>query len=309
MRSFFRYLPYFGSHGIIACRVRIQEHFFRLAEVFLKVFFDLHHRAEQPAVIALGTFDGVHVGHATVISAAVSFAQRLKVESAVFTFDILPKNAFLPKPIPAICDNEERAALISKLGVDNMYLMPFAELRSTSADEFINRILIDELCAAHIVCGYDHRFGRKGLGNADLLRSVCRERGVGLTTLPAVMLHGERISSTRVRNAVTEGDMRLVSELLGRNHSVGFCVNDVTDEGIDLVPLRKDAPMPPLGEYAVKLENITAKVTTKVATKVAATLRIRNDKGMPLYTLGLESNLGVNINYGNIDVEFLPQIR
>jgi len=178
-----------------------------------------HYSPSLPTAIALGTFDGVHIGHRAVITTAVELAKAEGLMPAVFTFADLPRNAFLPEAmrVPALCSAPERSRLIAALGVELMVCPPFTdELRDTPAKVFINEILIGSLRARHIVCGYDHRFGAGGRGDAELLMQVCRSAGVGVTIVPPVLYKGIRVSSTLIRAALAEGDIASAAAMLGR---------------------------------------------------------------------------------------------
>ena len=180
---------------------------------------NIHTDPGMPTAVALGTFDGVHIGHRAVIGAAVELAHANGLLSAVFTFADLPRNAFLPedKRIPALCTREERAELIAQTGVDIMVCPEFnAALRDMEPEAFIEDVLIGSLRARHIVCGYDHRFGAGGRGDAELLMHICREADVGVTIIPPVMYNGERVSSTLIRSSLARGDRATAYAMLGR---------------------------------------------------------------------------------------------
>lgn len=199
--------------------------------------------SDRPAAVALGTFDGLHLGHIKVIQTAVDYARTCGMLSAVFTFDSLPRNAFLPadKQIPAICSIDEKLRLMRGMGVDVAVCPPFSvELRERSAEDFVENILIRDLKARHIVCGDGHHFGAGGRGDTALLKSICRVSGVEVTVLPPVMLDGARISSTRVRDALANGDVAAANALLGREYSVRF-------------PISEGTLLPPCGSYIAVL--------------------------------------------------------
>lgn len=179
---------------------------------------EIKEAAGTPCAIALGTFDGVHLGHRAVISAAVSSAREEGLAAAVFTFRDLPRNAFLPEGerIAPLCTQEEKALLFEELGVDIMYSPAFTpELYTLSAEDFVRGVLIGRLRAKHVVCGHDHRFGAGGRGDASLLINVCGECGCSVTVVPPVSLRGERISSTRIRRLLELGYVSEARELLG----------------------------------------------------------------------------------------------
>lgn len=180
---------------------------------------DINEIPALPCAVALGTFDGVHAGHRAVIKAAVDAAANEGIASAVFTFATLPKNAFLPpeKRIVPLIGPCEKARLIASLGVDLLIMPGFTEeLAAIPAERFIRDIIIGRLGAKRIVCGFDHRFGAGGAGNADLLLSVCRGEGVGVTVVPPVMHGGEKISSTLIRELIKNGRLDEADSLLGK---------------------------------------------------------------------------------------------
>ena len=187
----------------------------------MNVTYDIEYSPEAPTAIALGTFDGVHMGHRAVISAAVELARAEGLMPAVFTFADLPRNAFLPaeERIPALCTAAERANLIMELGVELLICPEFSLLKDMPAETFVNEILLGRLHAKHIVCGYDHRFGRGGAGDAELLIKLCRAAGAGVTVVPPVLYEGERVSSTRIRAALAAGDTAAAFAMLGRDPS------------------------------------------------------------------------------------------
>ncbi len=188
--------------------------------------------SKHPTAVALGTFDGMHLGHRAVIDAAVDAARTYGLLPAVFTFDSLPRNAFLPadRRVPMICGVDERLGLMQSLGVGLVICPHFAaELSGLDARVFIETVLVKNMNAHIVVCGDDHRFGAGGRGDTALLESVCGELGVRVIVVPPVAYGGEKISSTRVRAALAAGDIRLASALLGRPHSVQAPVLSVSD--------------------------------------------------------------------------------
>ncbi len=174
-------------------------------------------RSDAPSAVALGTFDGVHLGHRRVISAAVAAAREEGLIPTVFTFSDLPKNAFLPEAdrIAPLCTFMEKAELIESLGVELLIAPDFALVKDLTAEEFINDIIIDRLRASHVVCGEDHRFGAGGRGDASLLIKLCLPKGVAVTLVPPVKCRGERISSTLIRALISEGKEAEAKKLLG----------------------------------------------------------------------------------------------
>lgn len=170
--------------------------------------------------IALGAFDGVHLGHRAVIEAAVSAARENGLEADVFTFSQIPKNAFLPpeKRVRPLTSQEEKLRLLTALGVDTVFSPDFTPLfRDMSAETFVRSVLVERLRAKTVVCGFDHRFGAGGRGDASLLLSICGDLGVKAVIVPPVKAGSLVVSSTEIRRLIEEGRIDTARELLGHD--------------------------------------------------------------------------------------------
>ena len=165
---------------------------------------------QMPCALALGTFDGVHLGHQAVIQAALQPGEGPSLAPAVFTFQRSPSGERL------VMLGEDKARLLEEMGVTKMYSMDFGGLKSMEAERFVQELLFGRLNARRLCCGADFRFGRGAAGDAALLGELCARAGAELVVLPPVEADGEKISSTRIRRAVGEGDMELARRLLGR---------------------------------------------------------------------------------------------
>ncbi len=173
-------------------------------------------------VVALGNFDGVHLGHRAILSKAVAQAAHLGVMPAVFTFWPHPQLVLRPaepNQAPAkelLCMREERADLIAGLGVELLVEQPFdASFASMEPARFFRDILVRGLGARAIVVGFDFAFGRGRSGNTELLGDLCREAGVQLTVVQALAAEGGPISSSRIRGLLSAGDVETAAKLLG----------------------------------------------------------------------------------------------
>lgn len=165
---------------------------------------DIHNAV--PSALALGTFDGLHLGHRAVLETALDSPYSPQV----FTFKSSPSGD------PALITPEDKAALMESMGIKRMYSMDFAGLRDMEAESFARDILMGRLNARFLCCGEDFRFGRGAAGNVELLRRVCADCGTELAVVPPVLDGGEKVSSTRIRSAVSRGDIPTVNRLLGR---------------------------------------------------------------------------------------------
>ena len=174
----------------------------------------------QPKVIALGFFDGVHLGHGALLRRTAEEARRRGVRSAVFTWAQPPKEVVTGVPVPLINSPEDRAWLAKSLyGIDDVIMVPFnKEMMTTSWEDFVTEILIKRYHAVHLVAGHDHRFGHKNQGTPELLKSKCAELGLGCDIIPEVTVGGITVSSTYIRRLVSLGQVERAMEYLGHPH-------------------------------------------------------------------------------------------
>lgn len=172
-------------------------------------------------VMALGFFDGIHVGHAALINKIKQRAEETGAEPAVLTFDVHPDNLVFKKSVPLINSAEDRENILSRcFGIDDVVVIHFNQ-RVMHMDwrDFIDE-LIDEMNLRWIVVGHDFCFGYKGLGTAEKLKAYCAERGVGCDIIPAVCRDGVVVSSTLIRQLIESGEMEKANEYLGHPHTL-----------------------------------------------------------------------------------------
>ena len=171
-------------------------------------------------VIALGFFDGVHLGHGALLRRTAEEAARRGCTPAVFTFDRAPKEAVTGVPCPLLNSPEDRRDLIRRLyGIEDVLMAPFdREMMTTPWDAFVTEILVKRYHAVHVVAGHDHHFGYKNQGSPELLAEKCRELGVGCDIIPKVERAGITVSSTYIRRLVELGQVERAAEFLGHPH-------------------------------------------------------------------------------------------
>ncbi len=171
-------------------------------------------------VIALGFFDGVHLGHAALLRRTAEEAAARGVTPAVFTFDRPPKEVITGQPCPLINSPEDRRELVRRLyGIREVIMVPFdREMMTTAWDEFVTRILVGRYRAVHLVAGHDHHFGHKNQGSPELLMEKCRELGLGCDIIPKVEVGGITVSSTYIRRLVELGQIGRANRFLGHPH-------------------------------------------------------------------------------------------
>lgn len=207
--------------------------------------------------VALGTFDGVHVGHAKLMRTAKALAQRDGLDSVVYTYSTHPMAVFSPGNVPpSLQTRSEKIAAIAAQGVDAAVLRPFdAAYAAQSPEEFV-RALVRALHPRHVVIGFNHSFGRLGAGKAKTMVQLGEQFGFTAHVVDAVEVDGEPVSSTRVRAAVEAGDMELAARMLGRPYAVCGVVTHGRGLGSGLdfptanLPLPQGKALPPNGVYA-----------------------------------------------------------
>ena len=168
----------------------------------------------KPSAVALGFFDGLHLGHIEVVKRTLLKDGLCPV---VFTFNdktLLPK--FKNSKGHCIITHEHKMEIFEKIGVEYIFAPDFNDIKDYSARDFVEKILKNLLSASFVVCGYDFRFGKGGEGNPETLKALCSELGIACEVVPAVSIDGETVSSTVIREKIRKGDVA------GANHCLGY---------------------------------------------------------------------------------------
>jgi len=186
-----------------------------------RTFASLPRPAAEPRAVAVGVFDGLHIGHRAILDRARVSAGELGGSSLVLTFEPTPKEFFSPETAPPrLTRFRERYEQLAALGIDELFCARFGEIRQLAAREFIDELLVDRLGARHVVVGDDFRFGADRLGTVDALRSYGARHGIAVTEVPPVFWQGERVSSTAIRQSLKAGDLATARAMLGRDYSI-----------------------------------------------------------------------------------------
>lgn len=212
-------------------------------------------------VMALGNFDGVHLGHRELIRRAIEIAGRENGTPAVFTFDPHPLKVLHPeKRLSMLLSKEDKIRLLSELGVQLLIIAPFdKDMYHLTPRQFVAEVLVDKFKAHTVVVGYNYTFGHKGVGNAGELVRLGREFGLWVEVVPAVSCDGVEVSSTLIRQLLREGQVNQAARMLGyypyivqrvvagdrRGREIGFPTVNMELPG-DLV-------VPANGVYAVRI--------------------------------------------------------
>jgi len=173
--------------------------------------------AASRAVVSVGVFDGVHLGHGAILAANLARARAAGARATVVTFQEHPKSVLLGRAPRTLTTLAHRLALFERAGIEHVVALRFdAALRDTSAEDFVDELLVRRLRASAFVLGFDSKFGRGREGGAELLRA----RGFPVEIAPQVLLGESVVSSTAIREAVELGDLGLAARMLGRPVSV-----------------------------------------------------------------------------------------
>ena len=227
---------------------------------------------QQATALAIGSFDGVHLGHQAMLARVVEAARARGIASAAVTFEPLPREFFAPAQAPArISSLQEKLAALGDCGIDvtvvEHFSRAFAAITPAQFEERIAR----HYKARWVMVGQDFRYGAKRAGDAASLAAAGKRLGFDVEILPAVALDGARVSSTRVRDALAAGDFALAARLLGRPYRIcGRVVHGKKrgrDMGFPTANLRLARPKPALhGVFAVKCLGVATRGLEGVAS-------------------------------------------
>ncbi len=190
-----------------------------------RLFRDAEGGALSPggSVVCIGAFDGLHLGHRALVGRAVACARELGLPAVALSFEPLPREFFAKdaKP-PRLMLPRAKLEGLYELGCDSVGLLRFnAKLASMPAEDFVRDVLVKRLSAREVWVGPEFRFGKGRAGDIALLKSMGAELGFTAHEIEPVLLDGERVSSTRIRAALTTGDFETAARLLGRPYAIG----------------------------------------------------------------------------------------
>ena len=170
-------------------------------------------------VIALGFFDGVHLGHGALLQRVKERAAQLEAVPCAFTFDRSPAAVITGQTVPLLSAVEDRIWLMRQYyGIQEAVVAPFDAMQRMDWQDFITNYLVGELRVVHVVAGHDFHFGYMGQGNPERLKAKCAELGVGCDIIQKIERDGITISSTYIRNLVAQGELERAAQFLGHPH-------------------------------------------------------------------------------------------
>lgn len=216
---------------------------------------------EHNRVIALGFFDGVHRGHRALLRKARQRADALGCAAAALTFDAHPDTVVFGQPVELINTVADRQYMMTqRCGMDEVLVAHFDRAMAAMPWEvFVERCLLEQLGARHVVCGHDFSFGSKGQGNPQRLAEKCAQLGIGCDVIGRVEYGGFPVSSTHIRQLIHQGRMEEAAQLLGHPHLLTGTVAHGKELGRRLgiptanLPLPEGVLSPAFGVYAAKV--------------------------------------------------------
>ena len=248
--------------------------------------------ALQGAFIALGTFDGLHIGHKAVITAEkTEYSRKLAL-----MFSEHPQLSLTGKHPGILTMPQKERELLSSWGVQAEYI-DFPSVSQLSPQQFVDEILVGRYDARSIACGFNYRFGKGAQGDVQLLRLLCAEREIKLTVIDEIDFLGEPVSSTRIRNAIAQGDMSMANAMLGRFFSYDFEVKHGDERGRILGSptinqfFVKDFCVPAFGVYAsiTKIDGVEYPSVTNIG--VRPTIEGVSEKRSETNIIGFQGDL------------------
>ena len=195
-----------------------------------------------PTAVALGCFDGLHIGHQKVISGVLNAEGLLPT---VFTFESSSQEGICGKGAPQLMTSGRKLAILERMGVEQVYMPRFPEVRHMTAEEFVSHVLCDLLHAQKVCCGFNFHFGYGGKSGSDTLKQLCGRQGVTVEIVPEVRLCGKSVSSTAIRACLERGEVEEANAMLGRRFGFEFAVEHGRKLGRELGTPTINQPLPP----------------------------------------------------------------
>ena len=166
--------------------------------------------------MALGYFDGIHIGHKKVILEAVKLKSKNLIPT-VFTFSKNPKMIISKTPENSIFTEKEKKIKLQNLGIEILYSVNFLKIKNFSPEKFVKKILHEKLNTKVAICGFNYHFGRGGTADAEDLKNICADFGIDVKIIKPVLYKETPVSSTRIRNAIKEHNILEINQMLGKN--------------------------------------------------------------------------------------------
>ncbi len=266
-------------------------------------------------VLTIGTFDGVHLGHQALLNRMKTLAQEVNGETVVLTFTPHPRTVLFPEDhgIQLLSDTQEKRKFLADCGIDHLVEFPFTmEFAKKSAFEYVRDLLVVGMNVHTVIVGYDHRFGRNREGNFQLLLEYADMFQFHVEEIPAQLINESEVSSTKIRNAISVGNVEFAQQATGRNYllsgtvvhgkgngqKIGFpTANIKISDTLKLIPAN--------GVYVVET-NINGK-NYRGAMNIGTrpTFELNGSRSLEVHVIGFHNNLYEQ----PLQVEFIRKLR
>lgn len=268
------------------------------------------------AVTTVGIFDGMHLGHQKIIDILLHTAKEQNTESVVVTFEPHPRLFFNPttsQNLKIITDINEKIKLFEQYGVDNLLVIPFNEqIASLTSEQFIRQIIKDTIGTQTLFLGYDHRFGRNREGNFEYLYQKQAEFGIRVHEISKFDIDEAAVSSTRIRDYISDGDLHMATTLLGRHYTASGIVVEGRKLGRTIgfptANINIENPykvLPKMGVYAVAVNVDNQQYGGMLNIGLNPTVSSSNQKTTEVHIFDFDNDI-----YGKeLTIKFLERMR
>lgn len=230
----------------------------------MKIYHDISEIKSIPnAVVTVGTFDGLHIGHQKVIGDVVKSAKSIGGQSVVVTFYPHPRKVLQPGfDLKLIISRREKHKLFEKLGIDNLVCIRFTkDFAETTSEEFVKKYMVDPIQPRKVIIGYDHHFGKDRKGNLEFLAEMGAKYNFEVEKIEMQDIEKTAVSSSKIREAISRGDMKTATKFLGYHFSISGIVVKGNQLGrklgfptANIQPDEPDKIIPEYGVYAVLVD-------------------------------------------------------
>ena len=266
-------------------------------------------------VLTIGTFDGVHLGHQALLNRMKTLAQEVNGETVVLTFTPHPRTVLFPEDhgIQLLSDTQEKRKFLDDCGIDHLVEFPFTmEFAKKSAFEYVRDLLVVGMNVHTVIVGYDHRFGRNREGNFQLLLEYADMFQFHVEEIPAQLINESEVSSTKIRNAISVGNVEFAMQATGRNYLLSGTVvhgkGNGQKIGFPTANIKISDPLkliPANGVYVVET-NINGK-NYRGAMNIGTrpTFELNGSRSLEVHFIGFHNNLYEQ----PLQVEFIRKLR
>lgn len=279
----------------------------------MKIIENINNKIEDETIICLGSFDGIHMGHKTLIKDVINDSKEEGLKSSIFTFSNHPASIISDKNEPKLLiNNNQKIKMLKKLGIDYLIMIPFSiDFMKIQPEEFVKNILVDNLKVKRIVVGFNYRFGFKSKGDATLLKKLGQKYDFKVDIISPIKYNNDIISSTAIRNLISEGNIGKANKYLDRYFSIEGKVIHGKKRGRGMgfptanIKLNNNYVLPKKGVYKTQTIYNSYNYNSVTSVGINPTFKTKSDISIETYIL----NFDKNIYNENIKINFIKHLR